>query len=120
MKNQIVRAYVYQFECPKCGEHKPIYFATPDFGDAPIILKCRDCDTLYWYTKDDEYYFLPVEQKIKNLRCCTCSANLENSLVKTYTHIKCCDEEYELDEGFLYSISRDDNPLVDVNVNLLY
>jgi len=120
MKKEVKRAYVYEAKCFECNKIQKIYFTMPDFGDAPIIQKCRFCSTLYWHTPEDEYYIKPLDKQLEGKACIKCDANLNKTLVPTHSHIKCCNVEFSLDDDYSYGISVDSASMEEVEVYLIY
>ena len=120
MKKEIKRVYVYETKCFECTNTIPIYCTLADFGDPPIIKKCKYCSTLYWYSPEDDFYIKPIEQQLEGKSCVQCNADLRESLVSTHKNIKCCGTEFSLEDDFIYSIDLDSNPTIDVKVNLIY
>lgn len=115
------RAYVYHSKCTDSNKLIPkIYYTLPDFGDAPILKKCKFCDTLYWYTLEDEFYIQPLEKQIEGMSCEICNANLSEALVPTHTYIKCCNTVISLDDNFADSVGLDNGIMEDIEVFLLY
>ena len=47
MKKETKMAYVYKAKCFNCNSSKKIYYNVSDFGDAPIIKKCKHCGELF-------------------------------------------------------------------------
>lgn len=119
MKKVIAKVNKYDAECSICKKKIPIYLMLPDFGDPPIIKKCKCCETLYWYTPDEDYYLKPYEKQIEGKRCEICNANLSENLVLTHKHIKCCGMIFSLDDNFIESM-RIDSPLEKIEVYLIY
>ena len=120
MKKETRRAYVYNTKCFECNKSIPIYVTLPDFGDPPIIKKCRFCDELYWYTPDDEYYRNPLEKQLEGKTCVKCNADLSKALVPIHTHIKCCDTEFSLDDDFADCMNSDGSIMENIEVYLIY
>ena len=120
MKKSTVNAYKYNTICFECGKTISIYFTLSDFGDPPIIKKCKICDTLYWYTSEDEAYIKPLSKQIEGRTCVGCNANLNEALVATYTHLKCCSTVFSLDDNFIDSVSLDNGIIESIEVYLLY
>ena len=120
MKQETKRVYLYQTKCFECGKIIPVYCTLADFGDPPIIKKCRYCNTLYWYTPEDDFYIKPIEEQLDGKHCVRCNADLQKSLVPTHEYIKCCGTEFSLDGDFIYSINLDNDHTIDVEVNLIY
>ena len=120
LRKAIHRAYVYSAKCIECNKSTPVYVTLPDFGDPPIIKKCKFCDTLYWYSPEDIYYKKPLEKQIEGKNCAICAANLCEALVPTHTHIKCCNTEYSLDDDFINLVDLDYSVMEDVEVYLVY
>ena len=120
MKKETKRVYVYETKCFVCSKTIHVYCTLADFGDPPIIRKCRYCNTLYWYTPEDEFYIMPIEQQLDGKICVRFSADLQESLVSTHKYIKCCGTEFSLDDDFVDSIYLNSNPTMDVEINLIY
>ena len=120
MNKEVKRAYVYEVKCVKCEKNQPVYFTVPDFGDAPIIQKCRFCDTLYWHTPEDEYHIKPLDKQLEGKVCIKCNADLSKALVPAHSHIKCCNMEFSLDDNFSYNIDWDCASMAEVEVSLIY
>ena len=120
MKKETKRVYVYDAKCFECNKAIPIYFTVPDFGDPPIIKKCKFCNTLYWYTPEDEYYKRPLEKQLDGKACVNCNMGLGVALVPTHTHIKCCHSEFSIDDDFAYAIDLDSSVMENVEVYLIY
>lgn len=120
MKKESKRVYVYETKCFECDKPIPVYCTLADFGDPPIIKKCKYCNTLYWYSPEDDFYIKPIEQQLEGKRCIRCDADLQESLVSTHKQIKCCGTEFSLDDDFADSIDPDSAPTRDVKVNLIY
>ncbi|MDD4095887.1 MAG: hypothetical protein PHP22_06570 [Oscillospiraceae bacterium] len=119
MKKQVVNAYCFEVECPECNGKKKIYYTLPDFGDPPIILKCRECGELYWYTPEDDAYIRPIHDQLAGKKCVSCGAVLQESLCPTHKNIKCCSQVVSLDDDF-YLSDPQKSMMEEVNVNLIY
>ena len=120
MKEEIVRVYVYYTKCSFCNKKIPIYYTLPDFGDPPVIKKCKFCETLYWYTPEDEYYRKPLIKQLEMKTCIKCNAELIKSLVPTHTNINCCNSIFSLDDNFAYSINLENGNMEKISVYLIY
>jgi len=120
MNQEIKRVYVYETKCFACERTIPVYCTLADFGDPPIITKCKNCNTLYWYSPEEDFYIRPIKQQLEGKSCVRCNANLRDSLVSTHKHIKCCGTEFSLDDDYANSIDLVSNPTRDVKVNLIY
>jgi len=121
MKKNTQNAYKYDAICPDCGKETRIYFTLADFYDAPIITKCKCCDTLYWHTPEDEYYIRPLEKQIEGKKCIKCEASLSEVLVPNHRDIKCkcCKTIFSLADNFADSMKYD-SPMEEIEVYLIY
>ena len=119
MKKQVVNAYCFEVKCPECKRTKKIYYTLPDFGDPPIILKCRECGELYWYTPEDDAYIRPIHDQLAGKNCVSCRAVLQESLCPTHKNIKCCSQAVSLDDDF-YLSDPQKSVMEEVKVNLIY
>ena len=112
--------YVFNTACIECSTNKEVYYTVPDFGEPPIIKKCKHCGELYWYSPEDEAYIQPVDKQLSGKKCEKCKTELINALVPTHKNIQCCGTEFSLDDDFAgYNIS----PVTDmiaVDVYLIY
>jgi len=101
--------------CFACNKTISVYVSLSDFGDAPVIKKCKYCDTLYAYTI---YYerSKSLEEQLKGINCVNCSAELSIALVLAHTHIKCCNTVFSLDDDFSDSFGRDSDLVEDLEV----
>jgi len=120
MKVTTIKAYVYNTKCFDCNKTIPIYVTLADYGDPPVILKCKKCGELYMYTLDDVFYRSSLEKQLDGKTCMKCNAILLESLVPTHTHIRCCNNEFSLDDNFSDSINLDSGTIEDVMVSLIY
>lgn len=120
MNKEIKCVYVYETKCLDCGKCITIYYTLPDFGDAPFLRKCIFCDTLYWYSADDEYYIRPLAGQIEGKVCEKCKSALSESLVPTHTHLVCCNNTFSLDDDFVDSVDLDGQTMKSIEVYLIY
>ena len=120
MKKETHAAYMYLAKCIGCNKVVPIYFTVSDFGEAPILRKCKNCDTLYWYTVEDETYIQPLEKQLEGKLCVTCNTLLNETLVPTHTYIKCDDSIFSLDDDFAVLTNLDESEMENIEVYLLY
>jgi len=106
MKKTEIRVKVFQTKCEFCNEVKKVYYTVPEFGDSPIICKCKNCNVLYWYNPDDTHYQKPLNQQIQNLKCVKCNENLTVTLVENHKDICCCDITFSLDDDYVRHIKE--------------
>ena len=120
MEKAIKRAYVFYTKCVDCNKRISVYHTLPDFGDPSYIKKCRFCDTLYWYTPEDEFYVKCYNEQIMSKACAVCNAKLSDALVNTHTSLRCCNAAFSLDDNFADSVDLDNEVTEDIEVYLLY
>lgn len=120
MKKETKMVYVYTVQCSNCHLNKIIYYTVADFGDEPLIMHCKDCGELYWYTREDEAYIQPIDIKLSGLKCERCNAVLKDSLVPTHKNIVCCGSDISLDDDFAGNTIPPDTEMVPVEVYLIY
>ncbi len=120
MKKQVVYAYCFEVNCSECNRKKKIYYTLPDFGDPPIILKCKECGELYWYTPEDDAYIRPIRDQLIGKKCVLCGSFLLESLCPTHKYIDCCNQEISLDDDFYRSNPHKESIMEEVEVNLIY
>jgi hypothetical protein len=112
--------YLFEAKCLKCNETKPIYYTLSDFGDAPLIKKCKSCDAHYWYTLDDAHYIRPLDKQLEGKKCIECGVDLSEVLVDTHTHIKCCNSSFSLDADYANSARNNIFNMDKIAVYLIY
>lgn len=113
-------AYVYYATCFGCNTKKKVYYTVADFGDAPIIKKCKHCGELYWYTPEDEAYIQLIDKQLSGKKCKRCNAELLNALVPTHKSIQCCGMEFSLDDDFASYNIPPEFEMEQVDVYLIY
>lgn len=120
MKRETVRVYCYKTKCIDCSKDLKVYYTVSDFGDAPILMRCKNCNEHYWYTLDDEYHVKPINQQLEGLKCEKCGLNLKEYLVHTHEDIKCCGNEFSLDDDFADNKIPPENEMVYLEVYMIY
>lgn len=123
MKKETRRAFEYNGECIECNGKYSFYYTLADFGDPPIVLHCKVCNALYWYTQEEEDYLRPLNEQINNMKCAICNNNLKDNLVPTHKCVRChkCGDVFSLDDDFdRRNTPPDDNQLKTIKVFLLY
>ncbi len=120
MKRVIRYAYEYNINCIECGKKLTIFYTVPDYGEAPVIMKCKNCGEFYWYTKDDEFYINPLEKQLLSMRCEKCNLELIDTLVPTHNSIYCCGEKFDLDDNYVGGVIPNNSARKEVPVYLIY
>lgn len=120
MEKNKVMVYCFKTKCIDCNKEIVIYYTVPDFGDAPVIKRCKNCGEYYWYTPENEAYNKAIEKQLDGLHCEKCNAELKNSLVLTHMNITCCGSEFSLDEDFAGNLIPDGNKMVPLEVYFIY
>lgn len=120
MQKTTVMVYCYKIKCESCNQDINVYYTVPDFGDSPVIRKCKHCGQFYWYTAEDECYIKPLAEQMDNDKCEVCGAILKNSLIPTHKFINCCGYEFSLDDDFAGNIIPPNNEMVPLEVYLIY
>ncbi len=120
MNKETVKVYKYAARCIECKEGFDVYYTFADFGDAPVLLRCRHCNEYYWYTPDDDAYIRPIDAQLKGITCAGCGAGLKDCLVPTHKDIECCGYRFSLDDNFADNISLRDDEMTTLQVNMIY
>ena len=120
MKKEIVKVYQYAAQCIECKEDCIMYYTVADFGDAPVLLRCRHCIEYYWYTPDDAAYIRPIDVQLEGLACGGCGTGLKDCLVQTHKEIKCCGYQFSLDDNYADNILLNDDEMTTLQVNMIY
>ena len=122
LNKTIINAYKYNTICFICGKEVPVYFTLldNDYGDEPILRKCKICDTLYLYRFEDAAYIQPIEKQVDGKTCLKCNKDLKETLVPTHTYLKCCGTIFSLDDDFDLSQNLDSSIIEKIEAYLIY
>jgi len=120
MRKEKVKVYCFKTKCVDCDKEITVYYTLPDFGDAPIMKRCRHCGEYYWYTREDEIYQRTIDEQLDDLKCQECGADLNVSLVPTHKDILCCGYKFSLNDDFASHSIPPNDEMVSLDVYMIY
>lgn len=119
MQRKTIPAYTFEAVCGDCGKAIPVYYQLSDFYEAVELRRCRQCGTLFCYTREDEAYRRPLDKQLADKTCPQCDCVLRHALVQPHKQISCCGEPFDLDDDYPRH-GRYDDPTTLIEVYDLY